>query len=203
MIRSQSRLGLTLIEIMVSILLVSMVLIVSLSASANLLRNDQQQQTNTRLDDLSSILMDEITSRNFRDPDTPVFGIESGETTSNRQTFDDVDDYHAYVQSPPTYRDGSAIPEYSGWSISVAVSPAVTDSTGVVASADDEAPLRIIAITCTAPDGEQSLSRSVVSDTPNDLPSSTTVELWRQLDLSFGDRTITVTAPLRNQPESM
>ncbi|MCG8651629.1 MAG: prepilin-type N-terminal cleavage/methylation domain-containing protein, partial [Pirellulales bacterium] len=38
------RRGITLVEVVISILLVSTVLLVSLSASANLLRNDAQQQ---------------------------------------------------------------------------------------------------------------------------------------------------------------
>ena len=201
--RSQHRFGLTLIEILVSILLVSMVLIVSLSASANLLRNDHQQQTNTRLDDLSAIIMDEITSRHFQDPDTPIFGIESDESSASRLTLDDVDDYHNYTQSTPTYRNGDAITGFDGWSISVNVSPATVDSTGVVTSVDNNDPLRMITLTCTSPDGEQTTSRAIVSNTPIDLPDSVPIELWRKLDLNFADRTISVTAPLRNQPDSL
>ena len=50
-----------------------------------------------------------------------MFGTESGEGTSNRADFDDVDDYHDWSQSPPQRRDGTVIPDLNGWGRSVAV----------------------------------------------------------------------------------
>ena len=48
-------------------------------------------------------LMEEIRSKSFSDPDqTPVFGLEQGET--ERSDFDDVDDYNGFLDNPsPTF----------------------------------------------------------------------------------------------------
>jgi hypothetical protein len=44
-----------------------------------------------------------------------VFGRESGESASARSTYDDVDDYNGWNQSPPRYRDGTIIPDRTNW----------------------------------------------------------------------------------------
>jgi len=66
--------------------------------------------------------MAEILPQDYLDPnDTPVFGTESGESTSTRADFDDVDDYDSWSSSPPVQKDGTLIAGLSGWQRSVTV----------------------------------------------------------------------------------
>lgn len=82
----------------------------------------QGNQSQTALD-LAQDLMTEILSQAFEDPQAAAgsFGKEAGETT--RATFDDVDDYHNWSESPPTTRNATPLtgPDYSRFTRSVRV----------------------------------------------------------------------------------
>lgn len=61
-------------------------------------------------------LMSEILMQSYSDPNgAAIFGNESGESTSVRSAFDDVDDYNGWNASPPQYRDGTIIPDRANW----------------------------------------------------------------------------------------
>ncbi|MFK8112763.1 MAG: prepilin-type N-terminal cleavage/methylation domain-containing protein [Rubripirellula sp.] len=200
--RRQSYCGVTMIEVMVSLVLVSTILLVSLSASANLLRNDVQQRNSTDGKILAQRLMDEVSAMEFEDTSEPIFGLETGESGSNRSAFDDVDDYHGYTMSPPTYRDGTTINGFTTWSVSITVTPVEPDATGVTtAAANANSPLRLIVVTCTTPDGSTVDASTLISNVPSSLPVNSPYDRWRRTKLTFEDgREIQVSAPLRNQP---
>ncbi len=193
--------GVTLIEVMISIVLVSTILLVSLTASANLIRNASQRRNTNDGQQLAAQLLDEISSMDFLDHSEPVFGVESDETATDRTTFDDVDDYHTYTSAPPTYRDGTAIDGYDGWSCSVSITPADPDASGIItAGADGRSPLRIIEVVCTSPEGTSIRATTLVSNVPSDRNDTASYERWRRIKLTFPDREISVAAPLRNHP---
>ena len=194
--------GVTLIEVMISIVLVSTIMLVSLSASANLLRNSSQQRHTNHGASLAAQIIDEVSSMDFRDRVDPVYGLESNENASDRTTFDDVDDYHGYTSTPPAHRDGTMISGYAGWSFSVSVIPADPDASEITTtSANEHSPLRVIAVVCTAPEGTTVSAGTLVSNVPSDISDSTSYEKWRQIKLTFPDRDVIVTAPLRNHPD--
>jgi hypothetical protein len=72
---------------------------------------------------LADGLMAEILAQSYQDPVSPVFGPETagGESAISRATWDDVDDYNGWVESPPRDKDGTTIAGMSGWERSVAV----------------------------------------------------------------------------------
>jgi len=71
---------------------------------------------------LASALMSEILNQSYEDPNqTPVAGLESGENSLLRTTYDDVDDYINWTASPPQNRDGTTIPNLTGWQESVKI----------------------------------------------------------------------------------
>lgn len=71
---------------------------------------------------LAHDLMTEVLQQRYEEPDdTPTFGRESSESDGSREFYDDVDDYHAWNSSPPEYKDGTEIPDLSGWRRTVAV----------------------------------------------------------------------------------
>lgn len=197
------RLGVTLIEIMVALILVSTVLLVSLTASANLLRNTAERRAAIDADGLGGQILDEITALEFQDPVAPQFGIEPDETASDRTSYDDVDDYHGYIGDPPTHRDGTQIIGFEDWMFVVTVRPALSVADGIVTSDDDTQSLRYITVVCTAPDGSQRSVATIVSRVPMNTPESTSYERLRRLRLRFPDREVSVTAPLRNAPDAL
>ena len=196
------RAAVTLIEVTISIVLVSTILLVSITASSNLRRNHHDARDDNHGLSIAHQFLDEISAMDFRDSVDPVFGLESGESATDRTTFDDVDDYHNYSQNPPTHRDGSAIAGADNWSISVSIVAADPDSSGVVTvGATPTSPLRIVTVTCTAPSGESVDSSTLVSEVPSDRPVASSYERWRRVKLQFSNRDVEITAPLRNQPD--
>jgi hypothetical protein len=73
---------------------------------------------------LASALMSEILNQSYVDPNqSPIWGLELGENSLQRSTFDDVDDYDGWSASPPQNRDGTTIPGLTGWRQSVNITP--------------------------------------------------------------------------------
>ncbi|NNE00246.1 MAG: hypothetical protein HKN47_23245 [Pirellulaceae bacterium] len=202
------RLGVTLLEVLVSLILISTILLVCVTASANLFRDNAQTRTTIRAHELASMILDETSVLNFRDTDANVvWGIEPDESVNDRTTFDDIDDYARYSISPPTYRDGSAIEGYDDWTVTVEVAPAVSNATGISISGAPDSPLRVVTVICQSPvqtnSGEPMFCRQsiLVSDVPTNVTADVSYETYRQLDWNFTDgRDIKVIAPLRNQP---
>lgn len=65
---------------------------------------------------LADELMAEILRAEYSEPSGgTAIGLNAGETAGMRSTFDDVDDYHNFNQSPPKYRDGATMPGRVGW----------------------------------------------------------------------------------------
>lgn len=193
--------GVTLIEVMISIVLVSTILLVSVTASANLLRNSQVRRDTNQSHQLAGQFLDEISSLDFRDRVGPTYGLEVGEIGSDRTTFDDVDDYHGYVVSPPRNRDGSVIEGFDGWTVSVAVWPADPDATGITTTdATAQSLMRLIVVVCTTPGGVTKTSGTLISGVPRGITEYQSYEQWREVKLDFPDRELRVSAPLRNSP---
>jgi hypothetical protein len=60
--------------------------------------------------------MAEILQAAYSEPSgAGVFGPEGAESNGPRAAFDDVDDYNGWNQSPPQYRDGTAMPNRNDW----------------------------------------------------------------------------------------
>jgi type II secretory pathway pseudopilin PulG len=112
----------SMVEAVVSLLVVSTMLVAALSTVSASRIGQYKTSLASRGQLLAENLLAEIIAQRYKDPDgQPVFGPESGESTTTRINFDDVDDYHGWSSSPPTYKDGSQIPGFSGWRQNVAV----------------------------------------------------------------------------------
>ncbi|MBX3380352.1 MAG: hypothetical protein KF805_09655 [Phycisphaeraceae bacterium] len=87
---------------------------------------------------LAEGLTNEILSRAYVEPGgATTMGLDAGEIASNKTTFDDVDDFDNWTESPPKSSDGSAIANMTMWSRSVRVyraQIASPDSNSVVES---------------------------------------------------------------------
>ena len=136
--------GLSLVEVIVSTLLVGLLLTASLLSVGSAARTTTAATETCDAMYLAQQLLEEISILPYEDPNqTPVFGMESGENSSPaaRTQADDIDDFAGWSESPPKDRNGNNLPNYSGWSRTVNVIP--------VAGSSD----RTIEVTVNAPKG--------------------------------------------------
>ena len=123
--RSRSRLGFSLVEAAVSVVLVGVIMVVSLQSLGASKRREFDTVDRLLGQQLASALVNEVLLQAYQEPSAstaPPLGVDSGESTGNRSLFDDVDDYSGWTSSPPNDRNGSAIPGTAGWTRSVTVS---------------------------------------------------------------------------------
>jgi prepilin-type N-terminal cleavage/methylation domain-containing protein len=136
----------TLVEVVISVVIVGGLLAASLRAVA--LANVTQYQTveRTGANNLARGLLAEITQQAYVDPGpSPVFGPESGQS---RPTYDDVDDYNGYSESPLVTKSGTKlpIPQKGSWMRSVTVTW-VDPQTLAPASPQAETGVKLISVT--------------------------------------------------------
>ncbi|MBU0718884.1 MAG: hypothetical protein KJ749_11595 [Planctomycetes bacterium] len=112
----------TLAETLVSILLVGGLLAVVLDTTGAAIFGQQRTADRGIGVLLAQDLMTEILSQVYEEPDeTGVFGREASESSATRADFDDVDDYSGWKGTPPKEKDGTEIPDRTGWRRSVVV----------------------------------------------------------------------------------
>ncbi len=125
--RIQSR-GFTLVEAAISIVLVSVLLVAALDTTGAAKLGQYNTLTRGRAHLLAEDLMAEIMRQSYADPEDVGFidltdpsitpsslGRDSGEFGGDRVDLDDVDDYHGWTASPPEQKDGTTIPDLTGW----------------------------------------------------------------------------------------
>ncbi len=136
------RRALTLVEVVVSTLIVGLMTVLALGALGSAARSGQSAGNQAIGQALAGDLVAEIIATAYSDPDDdPDFGPETGEDDGIRSGFDDVDDYHGWSSEPPKYRDGTTIPNREDWRREVTVQyvqPA-SPSLPTVGSADEGA----------------------------------------------------------------
>ncbi len=113
----------TLIEAIGSVLIVAVMFVAVMSTVGAARMSQYKMSGRSRGTALAQDLMAEILQAPYEDPDTPGAGIgaDISEMTSTRAAFDDVDDYDGWYASPPEQRDGTVMPDLSGWSRHVVV----------------------------------------------------------------------------------
>src|SRR6476659_11016996 len=135
--------GLTLIEVVAATMIVGLMAVAALNALAAATKSSNSIGNRAVAAGLADELMAEILMQSYSDPDgSPVFGHESGESTTIRSAFDDVDDYDGWNASPPQYRDGTVIPDRTNWRQRVAVTY-VVPTNPTQTSASDQGAKRI------------------------------------------------------------
>ncbi len=131
--RIQSR-GFTLVEAAISIVLVSVLLVAALNTMGAAKLGQCNTLARGRAHLLAEDLMAEIMRQSYADPESVGFvdltdpsiipsGLttDPGESSSSRADFDDVDDYHGWTATPPEQKDGTTIPNLTGWTRGVGI----------------------------------------------------------------------------------
>src|SRR4051812_26936244 len=139
-IRNPKSHGLTLIEVVASTMIVGLMAVAALNALGAATKSSNSIGNRAVAAGLADELMSEIMTQSYSDPDgSAVFGHESGEATSPRSAYDDVDDYNGWNVSPPQYRDGTTIPDRANWRQKVTVSRIVPSTPSQTTSTDQGA----------------------------------------------------------------
>lgn len=114
--------GFGMVESVLSVVLVSGVVVVALNTAGATFANRRMGVDRMRAQLLASELMSEILAQHYEDPGATVaFGLESGESSTNRADFDDVDDYRGLNDSSPRSKTGIALTGFTNWSRKVTV----------------------------------------------------------------------------------
>jgi Tfp pilus assembly protein PilV len=120
--RRKSRAGLSLIEVVISTMLVGLVLVGAMQCLGAVIRGRMHTSESGRAQQLAQQLMAEILATEYQEPvEPPVFGPEESESEGSRKYFDDVDDYHRWTATPPQDRNGTALHNRTGWKREVTV----------------------------------------------------------------------------------
>jgi MSHA pilin protein MshD len=123
-IRNRIRGAFSLAEAVFATVVVAGMLVAALSTVGATRVGQQKMSERTRGRLLAQQLMSEILQQNYADPTLGVgsFGLGADEVgDGSRSLWDDVDDYHGRTESPPQYKNGTAIAGLAGWGWSVSV----------------------------------------------------------------------------------
>jgi len=204
--KTARRRGISLVETVISMLIVAIMAVAALRTVGSSAVARQTQAAQCRGPALARQLMAEILPNHYAEPDeTPQFGTETGESSSSRSNYDDVDDYNGWSSTPPAANDATAMSDLSGWTRSVTVRYVDPDNLTTVVGSDQG--LKRITVTVTDPRGRESVLTALrsshgVYDHPP--AADTTYVSWIGLELQIGDdketRVITGANPANRVP---
>ncbi len=142
----------TLVEAAISTVIVGVMAAAALSVVGGAARGAAREREWRQGQSLAAALMAEIMAASYSDPQGgSTFGLDTGETAGQRSTFDDVDDFDGYVDSPPT----DAAAKKIAWAVDltrrVTVENVMIDNPSKVESNSTDTGLRRITVMVTSP----------------------------------------------------
>jgi hypothetical protein len=145
------RRGLTMAEIVVSTAIVGVMTVAALESVNMVYRTRRENANRLTGPGLAQELMAEVLAMPYEDPQNPggAIGIDAGESSSARSTFDDVDDYNVWTSSDTKLRDGSTAAGYSSWQQQVRV--AFAGLANPSSNSGSDTGLKRITVTVTSP----------------------------------------------------
>ncbi len=124
--RNSSR-GVTLIELVITIVIISVALVASLSSFSVITGRNSNVLVQSRALDLAQLYMDEVLSKNFDDATgsggAPTYtgNCRITDDGESRDNYDDVDDFNGLNESPATINSNLAA-LYNNYTVTVSVS---------------------------------------------------------------------------------
>lgn len=147
--------GVSLLEAVISSLIVATMLVAALSALASSTKAARIQADKCLGPNLARQLMAEVLQSRYREPTQKArFGPEPPETADSRAAWDDVDDYHQWSASPPQAKDGTRLTHADGWRREVTVQYVRPDDPTHTTGSDQG--LKRVTVTATSPAGKTS-----------------------------------------------
>jgi hypothetical protein len=146
--------GLTLLEVVVATLISGLMLVVSLDSIGAVFQSNLANAGRLTGPGLAHELMAEILSMPYNDAtgSNLALGTESGESTVNRNDYDDVDDYTGLNSLGIRTKSGTLVTGYTNWRQQVSVEW-VEILTGLTWILGDTG-LKRITVTITSPEGD-------------------------------------------------
>jgi len=136
--------GFTLIELIVTIVIIGIVLLALVMSFHESLKVMGRQKDLRKAVVLSEELMNEIRSKRYVDPVlTNSFGPEAGEV---RRTYDDVDDYDDWSETPPQTVTGTVMSNFSGVTRRVIVGNVPTNNFNAAPAPDNSTDFKRIMV---------------------------------------------------------
>lgn len=125
--------GFTLVEVVISTLLISTMVIAAIDAVGSSCTGLQTLGNRSVATLLAQDLLNEILDQYYADPalGPTSFGLGADESTGDRSLFEDVDDYDNWQASPPQRKDGTEIDWATGYQRRVKVAWTALDNPGV------------------------------------------------------------------------
>ncbi len=116
--------GFTLVEAVMSMLVVSLMIGAAMSVSASTVRGRTADAERATAIALVDALVEEVRGKAYSEPAGGVekIGLDADENLDDRTTCDDVDDYEGLVEASIATEDGEKVPGLPGWSRRVRVS---------------------------------------------------------------------------------
>ncbi|SRR5712691_6457767 len=183
---SSARNGLALAESVVALFIVTLMIVAAMRGVGTAGKARLSQKDRAKGVALAEQLMSEIMQRRYTDPGpSPVFGPESGQT---RATYDDVDDYHNLVETPPQDRTGVIVPGTTGWKRATRVEYMDQGLLGTILNTDTG--IKRITITVTSPAGRVTTLvalRTIKSEYERTPALQTTFTTWVGMNLQVGN----------------
>jgi len=114
--------GLSHVEVVVSTMLVGVMLVGATNLLGGVVRSRTANSHAACGVHFAQQMLTEMVALTYRDDGaSPIFGVESSETTGTRAFFDDVDDYDGWTESPLQTKYGVAIANTTRWRRTVSV----------------------------------------------------------------------------------
>ncbi|MCG3180432.1 MAG: hypothetical protein BIFFINMI_02793 [Phycisphaerae bacterium] len=182
--------ALTLVETMFSVLIMGTVIVMAMNSFGSLVKSRATTNAALQATSLAEQLLSEIVQNAYADPTSPgSTGREGSEST--RASFDDVDDYNNWTESPLTLRDATVIAGTTGWTRQATVQYLDPDTLAVSGS---DGGLKRIMVTVTDPRGvttSVSALRSRCGAYDQSPSATTTAVRWIGVELQLGGDTST------------
>ena len=130
--------GITLIETIVSVLIVAGLFVAAISTLGAARSAESRTAERLHAQALAEDLLSEVLARPYHHPASPALAAADASDDSDRLGYQSVNDYHRWRSAPPTMPDGTAMAGYEGFSRDVEVAwvdpatlEAATSDTGV------------------------------------------------------------------------
>ena len=121
--QGQRRFGFSLLEVVLSTILVGTLLVAATRSLGSSVLSQRKVADRAKAAWLADALLYELHRQPYQEPGSSTSNIarESGESATSRVAWDDVDDYHGWSDSPPQNKDGTVLPDLTGWQRTVTV----------------------------------------------------------------------------------
>ena len=115
--------GFTLIEMNLAVIIVGVMAAVLVSLYSVSSKAFVEIRVKNKANSLAIAAMEDIKCRKWDETEPAgtksAIGRDPGETAGDKTTFDDIDDFNGYSESPPRYQDGTPMPGLDGFSMTV------------------------------------------------------------------------------------